>query len=108
MLNIVFNITKEDIISFNHFGPQYIKILGFNNVGKKIIAKMRKESSLPVINLSSQYYRKKNLSDINEKIFKNIFEFELKATQIYKLLFKDKNLRKSYTDFRNPVYIKKD
>ncbi len=107
LLNILFGITKQDIINFNTFGPQYIKILGFNDTGKMILSKMRKSSSLPIINLSSQFYRTKKMpQEVNYKIFRRMFELELTATQIYKLLFKDKNLRKTYTDFREPIYIK--
>ncbi len=106
MLNILFGITKEDIKIFNLYGPQYIKVLGFNDTGKKILSKMREEALLPVIVLSSQFYRRKKLSsEINYDVFKRQFELELVATQIYKLLFKDPSLRKTYSDFREPLYI---
>jgi predicted nucleotidyltransferase len=106
MLNILFGITKEDIEIFNLFGPQYIKILGFNEKGKEILSKMRERSSLPIIVLSSQFYRKKKLSnEINYNVFERQFKLELTATQIYKLLFKDLSLRKNYSDFREPLYI---
>lgn len=106
MLNVLFGISKEDIKIFNLYGPQYIKILGFNDTGKKILSKMREEAFLPIIVLSSQFYRRKKLSsEINYNVFEKQFKLELAATQIYKLLFKDPSLRKTYSDFREPLYI---
>ncbi len=104
ILNILFEITKDDVALFNSLGPQYIKVLGFNDNGKRILAKMRKNANLPIIILSSQYYRTKGVA--NYKIFKRLFELELSSTQIYKLFFQNQMLRKSYTDFREPIYFK--
>ncbi len=45
LTNIVLGITKDDV----NLPPQYIRVLGMNEKGREILAKARKESSLPLI-----------------------------------------------------------
>ena len=60
-------LTKED--NFNS-ELSYIKVLGFNNEGKKYLNKIKKESKIPIT--------------INRESL--IYDYEMKASYIYDLL----------------------
>lgn len=60
----------------------YIRILGFNEKGREILAKMKKQAKLPVI---SRYSDIVNLDDYG----KRLFELECKCTDLYNLGYKN-------------------
>lgn len=60
----------------------YIRVLGFNDNGKEILAKMAKTATLPVI---SRYSDIKNLSEYA----KELFELECRCTDLYNLGYKN-------------------
>lgn len=60
----------------------YIRILGFNEKGREILAKMKKQAKLPVI---SRYSDIVNLEDYGKKLF----ELECKCTDLYNLGYKN-------------------
>lgn len=73
---ILFSITKEDLKSLD---LEYIRILGFNNSGKEILNKVKKNIDVPILTTYSPKYLSKNLNineivSLNKKI-KNKEEF---------------------------------
>ena len=79
--------------------PAYIRILGFNDKGVRILRRI-KTSTLPVITKASDY---KQL----DPTAKSMFEIDLTATDIYSIAYRDKSLRKCGIDFRKkPLYYK--
>lgn len=60
--------------------PQYLHILGFNDKGKELLSKMKKEANLPII---SRYSEAK---DIGGNVLK-LYEQECRITDIYNLGF---------------------
>lgn len=67
LIHILIGLTKED--NFNS-ELSYIKVLGFNNEGKKYLNKIKKESKIPIT--------------INRESL--IYDYEMKASYIYDLL----------------------
>lgn len=61
MIYILFNITNNDIINFK----DYIRILGFNNKGKKHLNNIKKDIKLPLI---SNYSKGKKYLNIDYRI----------------------------------------
>lgn len=73
LIHILIGFTKEDNKNLTF---DYIKILGFNNVGKKYLNKVKKDINIPLIpNKNSLTYK-----------------YEIKATLIYDLVAKNKNI----------------
>ena len=73
LIHILIGFTKEDN---NNLTFDYIKILGFNNNGKKYLNRIKKDITIPLIpNKDSLTYK-----------------YELKATLIYDMVSKHKNI----------------
>lgn len=50
MLNVLLNRTQEDIQALRIWdGPRYIRVLGFNSTGQKLLHSMKKKAKTPVI-----------------------------------------------------------
>ena len=86
LLHILCNFTKEKALKFNDI--TYIRILGFNNKGKKYLNKIKKEVDVPII---SKINREKDA----------ILEFELQTTEIYDLIYNEGLINKEY---RNTLF----
>lgn len=85
LIHILIGLTKED--NFNS-ELSYIKVLGFNNEGKKYLNKIKKESKIPIT--------------INRESL--IYDYEMKASYIYDLLT---NQNTSNFEIKNkPLYKK--
>jgi predicted nucleotidyltransferase len=100
LLNILLNIKKSDIDSFmltnfNLENNNYVKVLAFNDNGRKIL-KQAKDSGTYIINKFSDY-KKYNLE-------LDIFNLTNKSTNIYYLPFTNKKTGEEY--FQNSIYIK--
>ena len=80
-------------------GPAYIRVLGFNNRGRELLAEMRDDgsASLPVImNVN------KNAGDLDQKA-KDLLQLDLHAADIYNLVTKGETDR--YSDHRHSPVI---
>ncbi len=76
-IHILLNIKKDDIKKLKEIN--YIRILGFNNKGKKYLKERKKESTIPLI---TKY------SDLNDDNLK----FELNTSYIYSIIMNDNEL----------------
>ncbi|HJI93085.1 MAG TPA: nucleotidyltransferase family protein [Oscillospiraceae bacterium] len=75
----------------------YIRILGFNDKGKDLLSKMKKNADLPII---SKYSDIKKLDDFGKKLF----ELECRCTDLYNLGYK--NPLPCGTEQRSQIIIK--
>lgn len=75
VLSLVFGITKINQDQL----PNYIRVLGFNKNGEKILTKIKNESSLPVVTKYSDVLKLKNDDILNN------FEFESLIAKFYSL-----------------------
>ena len=90
-LHILLNIKKSDVIKRKEIN--YIRILGFDNQGKKYLKEIKKEVIIPLIT---------NYSDIND----DNLSFELYATCIYNNIINSNNL--NITELKSVPIWKKD
>ena len=81
LLHILCNFTKEDANSFKDI--TYVRILGFNNTGKKYLNNVKKDLDVPII---SKITREKD----------PMLEFELTTTKIYDLIYNEELIKKEY------------
>jgi len=85
LLHILTSLTKEE----SKLEIDYIRILGFNEKGKKYLNKIKKETSIPLVT---------NYKNVNSKLL----EKEYNITKIYSLLVNDNNLIKQ--ELQSPIY----
>lgn len=97
LLNILLDIKKTEVKELIGTSTDYVKVLAFNDKGRKIIKNARKNGT-KVINRYSDY-KKYNLSP--EKL--QVFNLTAKASDIYYLPLKNRKTNSEYTN--NAVYV---
>jgi len=66
--------------------PPYIRVLGFNEIGKKLLASLRKNEELQIITKPASVYKM-------DKRATSLFELEARATDFYSLLYTSEEQR---------------
>jgi predicted nucleotidyltransferase len=94
-------LTAEALNTFNSSGgPCYIRILGFNEKGRKLLSGIKKHATLPVIMKTADFRKAQN------PLLSKMLELEAAATDQYVLAFCSQGDRKSGQEFtRNIVRI---
>lgn len=101
LLHSLLNITVSEFQTFNNYGgPQYIRVLGFNRKGARLLSRINKSASLPVIIKTADF------ADTCNPLLNRMLEIEALSTDIYVLGYKSQEFRKARQDFTNsPVLI---
>ncbi len=112
MIYALFNIKKDLMEVVNEKGPQYIRVLGFTEKGRKLLSYMKKRSLLPIISTPS-LYKKILLSQeeapefFDEDLAVRMFGYDIKATNVYSLFYPKKEMRCGEEDLKTKViYLK--
>lgn len=97
LLSTLIKLENTSVKNSNIYGPQYIRVLGFNEKGRKYLSYLKKKIDIPVItNLSDwpRIYKKvlNNKYKVNPELFKTQLFYDIKATELYTLFNKEKNL----------------
>lgn len=88
LLNLLLGIHKTDL---NH-PPQYIRVLGFNDKGVKLLSRIKKESCLPIITKTAD-------ASLTSDTAKRMFELDISATDIYSMLYPNQEYNRSGWDY---------
>ncbi|NLK63871.1 MAG: nucleotidyltransferase [Tissierellia bacterium] len=97
LLNILLDIKKVDIIDIMSTSYNYIKVLAFNNTGRKAIKNIG-NNGIIVINRYSDYKR----YNLNPEKIKS-FNITNKSSDIYYLPLKNRKINSEYTE--NAIYV---
>lgn len=98
LLYSLLNITKKDIQDSYKIKP-YIRVLGVNNKGKKLLSEMdSKKFKIPVITSVKKFF-----DENNNKINTNMLEKDILATNIYTLGYEFDS--KANLDYKNKLII---
>jgi predicted nucleotidyltransferase len=99
LCHLLLNIKRNDITIFkNPNCPAYIRILAFNDNGKNLIKEIKNSSSYPIISKVADF-------SCSDKRITGMFEYDLRATDIYNLAYKTPSYRKGSEDyFTSPYY----
>lgn len=110
-LYFLFNIQDTFITESNREGPQYIRVLGFDSIGREILKEMRDRSRIPILSTCSAYIKsfknfikKDHICIANDKehaYISDLFSFELFRKQL-ELNFRMTDFYR-WTFFRNPM-----
>jgi predicted nucleotidyltransferase len=82
-VHLLINLTHDDSRDFQLSGPRYIRVLGADERGRKLLAQMRTSASLPVISKASVSGAE------NLKNAKKIMDYEHVATEIWETLTRE-------------------
>jgi len=94
LFHLLTGISKQAFEEFNvNGGPQYIRVLGFNNTGRELLSIIKQKASLPVITKFAD--RNKQNSPLAGKMA----EIESNTTNIYVIAFPDASQRKAGQEF---------
>jgi predicted nucleotidyltransferase len=102
--NILLGISKEDMSKVKNIKTMpYIRILAFNDKGRKIIKTIKNNSQINIINKFS------NVSFIDDEISKIMINYDIKSTNLYNAIYfkNNKDLLKGPMDYYTaPIYVK--
>ncbi len=98
LLKVLLGITKDD----EALVPAYARILGVGKNGGAVLKHLQKTTSVPLVN-------KMAATEFADEKAKRIFGLDVAATDLYALLYPQKNTGKSGMDFyRSPVIMLND
>lgn len=99
LMHLLLNITKKDIFYFNdHGGPQYARILAFNDKGREILQSFKSTSSIPMVSNLKNYTPQNSAAD-------RMLAIDIRATNLYTLAFTDEKRGGALMDYRtSPFY----
>jgi len=97
LMSIMIGITSNDIKNFIQFGPQYARILGFNESGKYLMSLIKKKSSIPLIQKTA------NFKNYCNPLLKRMLELESISTDLYVLGYKNPEYKKAGQEFTQKI-----
>jgi len=85
LIAALLDMSKINLTTFNKFGgPQYIRVLSFNEKGRELLSKISKTSSLPIVTSVNKFLEKAT------EIQKEMLLSDILATNVYTLSTKEK------------------
>ena len=98
LFSLLTGMTGSEFDRFNEFGgPQYIRILGFNDQGRQLLSKAGKKALLPIITKAADYKSSCN------PLLSRMLEIEAASTDQYVLAFKSTAHGKSGLEFTGNI-----
>ncbi|MDF2521764.1 MAG: hypothetical protein K0R84_2392 [Clostridia bacterium] len=100
LCHILIDLKWEDTKVFKQPGtPSYARVLSFNDKGKQLIKNIAVASQYPIINKVAAF-------NTVDDVIKRMFDYDLRASDIYNLARPHKDLKKAGEDFtRSPIYL---
>jgi len=104
LLHAMMNLSKDDVMAFNSYGPLYIRVLGFSKKGKTLLRIIKKKSTLPLITKLPNYLKQINYYRNDEqKILLKMLDFDILSTDIYVLGYQEVKDRVARLDFTHNI-----
>jgi len=105
LMYVLMQALAVDMTAFLEAGPLYLRLLGHNDTGRSVLARIRKKKKLPVIAdpaRSNQTLRRFYKDDQTlQGVAEEMMRYDVRATQLYSLL-----CRRFNGDFRNQDYYR--
>lgn len=95
-INSLLDIKKFDVECYKH-NLQYIRILGFNKTGEKLLSKAHNNANIPIVTNVPKFMKVAN--DVQKKML----EKDILASNIYSLGYQVPNYRKVNLDYTMPI-----
>ncbi len=95
LIEILLGITSE----YENKNPDYLRVLAFNEKGRRILKNMKEKSSLPIITKFADFYQR---ASSNSKL---LLDLEISTTNIYTQVQKKEIFNLYNQDFTNSPYF---
>ena len=100
LFHILLGIKKDFYKEIENFGgPQYIRVLGFNENGKKLLNMAKKKASLPIITKVA------NFKNTGNETFQRMLQCDITATDLYTLAYKNQKQKVGNLDLTHEIMI---
>jgi len=106
VLYALFDLEREFVKESNEFGPQYLRILGFTQRGRKLLRMISDYASKPIVSNVSNFNKALEKRNVNVSLARQQLMLDIKSTDFHTLLFKNENEREIHRDFCKPLEIK--
>ncbi|MFO7819719.1 MAG: nucleotidyltransferase [Halanaerobacter sp.] len=104
LAQILIDLKTEDLNNFAQAGgPQYFRILGFNQQGKKLLHQIKEQSELPLISRVANHF-KSNYQPQN--LLQQMLSYDLQANNLYSLALANQHWQQGNLDYKRPPIIK--
>ncbi|MCK8816938.1 nucleotidyltransferase [Natroniella sulfidigena] len=104
LTQLLLDLNQEKLSEFESAGgPQYLRILGFNKQGRKLLKLLKEKADLPIItNLSNHFRTNQEPKSTIQKMLLS----DIKANNIYSLTYPKLTARQGGVDFyRQPIIL---
>ncbi|MBM7613615.1 nucleotidyltransferase [Alkaliphilus hydrothermalis] len=101
MMHLLIGLKRDEIETLHQQGgPQYIRVLAFNDKGRELLKLMKKKATVPIVTKINQY------SPQNEAA-KRMLEIDIRATDVYALGVENEGFRRLQMDYlESPFYFR--
>ncbi|WP_416198076.1 MAG: tRNA(Met) cytidine acetate ligase [Sporanaerobacter sp.] len=101
LTHLMLNLDKPTFLKLNNVYPKYIRVLGMNESGMKLLKEIKKNTSIPIINKFSDYKK------YDDSMLEEMIHYDKLSTDLFFLGFKNTAYRFGNKDFTTSPYIKK-
>lgn len=106
LIHILLGTRKSDMDLWSDIGPQYARILAFNDYGRDMLKEIRKQTTFPVITKTASTLSTKKMNSVNMTPLEKMLALDVKASDIYALATPNSSCRFGGWDFiHSPEYI---
>ena len=107
LIQLLLEITKNQIERFNEDGPLYARVLAFNDRGRSLIKAIQQQNRLPVITKTSHYLTSKQRYQEYLTPLQKALSADITATDLYLLGLSSPEWRRAGRDFlQSPIYLR--
>ncbi len=107
LIHLLLNLRKKELTKFdNQSGPQYFRVLGFNQQGRKLIKLIKSNSHLPIITkLANHFHSSQQPRNLKQKML----SYDILASNLYALAHTNSQYRRGGADFKQfPILSDQD
>ncbi|AGB41373.1 putative nucleotidyltransferase [Halobacteroides halobius DSM 5150] len=98
LIHLLLGLTKDQLTKFDTaYGPQYLRVLGFNQQGRQLLKLIKKKSNLPLITKVANHFKSKQTP---RNLLQEMLEYDLLANDLYTLAYSNNKAKKGGVDFR--------
>ncbi|MEA1960370.1 MAG: nucleotidyltransferase [Bacillota bacterium] len=103
LLYVLMDLYADTVQQYDQIGPQYLHILGFSSLGQKILQEIKTKSKIDIL---SRGHDVKDLHFNGDANASSMIDLDIKATNIYTLLYPNPSMRQGNLDFtQSPIMV---
>ncbi|GAB6098489.1 nucleotidyltransferase [Halanaerocella petrolearia] len=98
MVHLLLGLTEDNLTTFDkEDGPQYLRVLGFNNQGRRLLKLIKEKGTLPLITKVANYFKTKQTP---RDLLQEMLQYDLLANDLYNLTYNNQQAHQGGIDYR--------